>query len=85
MFRKSLVIIMLLAFVLTACAPARSEKQVVPESAPSEMFAGAPPSADVYQPGEGARANQQEAGGSLGVENPVERLVIRNANLRQLW
>lgn len=42
MFRKSLVIIMLLALVLTACAPARSEKQVVPESAPSEMFAGAP-------------------------------------------
>ncbi len=81
MFRKSLVIIMLLALVLTACAPARSEKQVVPESAPSEMFAGAPPSADVYQPSEGARAIQQQAGAISGVENPVERLVIRNANL----
>jgi hypothetical protein len=79
MFKKSLVIVMLLAFVLTACAPARSQKQSVPEIMPQEMYAGAPPAADVYS--EGARTFQQEQVVSSGVVNPAERLVIRNANL----
>lgn len=79
MFKKSLVIVMLLAFVLTACAPARSQKQSIPEIMPQEMYAGAPPAADEYS--EGARTFQQEQVGSSGVVNPAERLVIRNANL----
>ncbi|GIV65280.1 MAG: hypothetical protein KatS3mg046_540 [Bellilinea sp.] len=79
MFKKTLVVMMVLAFVLTACAPARSQKQFAPESLPSEIVAGAPPSADVYS--EGARTFQQENVVSSGVENPVERMVIRNANL----
>lgn len=79
MVKKTLVVMMALAFVLTACAPARSQKQFAPESLPSETFADAPPSADVYS--EGARTFQQENVVSSGVENPVERMVIRNANL----
>lgn len=79
MFKRSLVIMMLLALVLTACAPARSEKQSVPEIMPQEMYAGAPTSADVYS--EGARTFRQEQVVSSGLPNPVERLVIRNANL----
>ncbi len=79
MFKKSLVIVMLLVLTLTACAPARSEKQVIPESMPQEMFAGAPQS--TYADSESARTFQQETGNMMGVENPVERMVIRNANL----
>lgn len=79
MFKKSLVIVMLLVLTLTACAPARSEKQVIPESMPQEMFAGAPQS--TYADSESARTFQQETGNMIGVENPVERMVIRNANL----
>ena len=53
MFKKSLVVMMLLTLLLTACAPARSQIQSVPEIMPPEIYAGAPPAADVYS--EGAR------------------------------
>ncbi|GIV67021.1 MAG: hypothetical protein KatS3mg047_1414 [Bellilinea sp.] len=81
MFKKTLVVMMVLAFALTACAPARSQKQFAPESLPSEMFAGAPPAADVYQEAEGYRTVEEQAVANSQVENPVERMVIRNANL----
>lgn len=79
MFKKSLVVMMLLTLLLTACAPARSQIQSVPESMPTAMSAGAPPAADVYS--EGARTIEKEQVVSSGLPNPVERLVIRNANL----
>ncbi len=80
MFKKSLVVVMLFVLMLTACSPARSQNQAE-KAIPLEMYAGAPPAADVYQEAESAQTFQRAAEVGFGVENPVERLVIRNATL----
>ncbi len=80
MFKKSLVVVMLFVLMLTACSPARSQNQAE-KAIPLEMYTGAPPAADVYQESESAQTFQRAAEVGFGVENPVERLVIRNATL----
>ncbi len=79
MFKRSLLVLAIMAFLLAACSPATqsADSRVTMEK---ELYAGAPPMAPMESYNSGMPADR--AAVAVGQPaNSVERLVIRNANL----